>query len=114
MKKIKFYICAECGNILMQSGSGEIVCCGKKLDALTPTYADEAHSIKTEEIENDFYITWNHSMTKEHYMQFVAYVKFDRVLLIRLYPEQSGEVRFPKMYGGKIYLYCNKHGLIEY
>lgn len=35
----------------------------------------------------------------------------DRVLFVKLYPEQSNEVRFPKMYGGKIYFSYNQHGL---
>ena len=50
-------------------------------------------------------------MTKSHYISFIAYVTSDRVLFVKLYPEQSGEVRFPRMYGGKIYFYCNQHGL---
>ena len=27
--------------------------------------------------------------------------------------EQDATVRFPKMYGGKLYYYCNTHGLFE-
>ena len=114
MKKIKFYVCAECGNILTQTGNGEMVCCGKKLSALQCGKTDEKHNIQIEEIEDDYYITWQHPMKKEHYIHFIAYVRFDRVLLIKLYPEQNGEIRFPKMYGGKIYYYCNKDGLFEY
>ena len=53
-------------------------------------------------------------MTKEHYIGFVSYVRFDRVLTAALYPEQDCAVRIPKMYGGKIVFYCNKHGLFEY
>ena len=53
-------------------------------------------------------------MTKEHFISFVAYVTFDRVLTVRLYPEQDPVVRFPKMYGGKLYYDCNRHGLFEY
>ena len=48
-------------------------------------------------------------MTKEHFITFVAYVTYDKVLLNKLYREQSGEVRFPKFYGkGKFYFCCNK------
>lgn len=114
MKKIKFFVCSECGNILTQTGGGELVCCGKKLDAIKPEKPDEQHRIQIEEIEDDFYITWEHPMKKEHYIHFIAYVRFDRMLLIKLYPEQNGEIRFPKMYGGKIYYYCNKDGLFEH
>ncbi len=114
MKRIRFYVCADCGNIIAQTGNGEMLCCGKKLDILAPKKPDEHHRIQLEEIEDDFYITWEHRMEKEHYIHFIAYVRFDRILLVKLYPEQNGEVRFPKMYGGKIYYYCNKDGLFEY
>lgn len=114
MKRIKFYVCADCGNIMTQTGNGEMLCCGKKIDILKPKKPDELHKIQIEEIEDEFYITWEHPMKKEHYIHFIAYVRFDRMLLIKLYPEQNGEVRFPKMYGGKIYYYCNKEGLFEY
>jgi desulfoferrodoxin (superoxide reductase-like protein) len=50
-------------------------------------------------------------MTKEHHIAFIAYVNCDRVLLVRLYPEQSPEVLLPALYGGRYYFYCTKHGL---
>ena len=53
-------------------------------------------------------------MEKEHYISFAAYVKSDRVLLNRLYPEQSPAFRIPINYGGKLYLYCVKDGLTVY
>ena len=78
---------------------------------LIPKPVDEIHKLTVEEIENDFYITFTHEMSKKHYINFIAYVAYDRVLFIKLYPEQGSEVRFPKMYGGKIYMCCNQHGL---
>jgi len=44
----------------------------------------------------------------------MSYVRFDRVLTIKLYLAQDSAVRFPKMYGGKICFYCSKYGLFEY
>ena len=111
MKKIKFYVCPNCGNILTSTGEAEISCCGRKLMPLIPKPADEMHRLTVEEIENDYYITFNHDMTKNHYINFVACVGYDRILLIKLYPEQGGEVRFPKMHRGKIYFCCSNHGL---
>ena len=114
MKRTKFYVCPHCGSFLQGTGNGQVVCCGKQLEALTAVSADDEHTINISEIEDDFYIEFNHEMTKEHYISFVSYVRFDRVLTIKLYPEQESAVRFPKMYGGKIYFYCSKHGLFEY
>ena len=114
MKRTKFYVCPHCGSFLQGTGNGQVVCCGKQLEALTAVSADDEHTINISEIEDDYYIEFNHEMTKEHYISFVSYVRFDRVLTIKLYPEQDCAVRFPKMYGGKIYFYCSKHGLFEY
>ena len=114
IKRTKFYVCPHCGAIMQGTGNSQIVCCGKPLKHLKATQTDEEHAITVSEIENDFYITFNHEMTKEHFISFVAYVTFDKVLTVRLYPEQDSSVRFTKMYGGKFYYYCSKHGLFEY
>ena len=114
MKRTKFYVCPHCGSFLQGTGNGQVVCCGKQLEALTAVSADDEHTINISEIEDDFYIEFNHAMTKEHYISFVSYVRFDRVITVKLYPEQDSAVRFPKMYGGKIYFYCSKHGLFEH
>ncbi len=111
MKRIKFYVCPNCGNVLTSSTEAEIFCCGRKLLPLVPKPADEAHQLTTQIVEDDFYITFPHEMTKEHYLRFVAYVGYDRMLLVRLYPEQSGEVRFPQMHGGKLFCCCSRDGL---
>lgn len=111
VKKTKFYVCEKCGNILTGLGSAEIICCGRNLSPLCAKEPDQSHLLNVEKIEDDYYITFPHPMTKEHFISFVSYVRFDRVLTIKLYPEQNGELRFPHMRGGKIYYYCSKHGL---
>ena len=112
MKKLKFYICPHCGNVLTATGEAEISCCGRKLSPLSEQPAQGAHSIAVEEVEDDYFVTFSHEMQKSHYLTFMACVGYDRVLLVKLYPEQSGEVRFPRMRrGGKIYFGCNQHGL---
>lgn len=111
MKRIKFYVCPTCGNILTATGTAELVCCGRKLTALVPKPSDEHHHLTVEAVEDDLYLTFSHEMRKEHYLNFVACVNWDRVLLVRLYPEQSGEVRIPRIPRGKLYFGCNQHGL---
>ena len=111
MKKIKFYVCPTCGNILTATGEAEVSCCGRKLAPLVPKPSDEEHHLHVETIEDEYYITFTHEMEKSHYLNFIAYVSYDRFLLVRLYPEQGSEVRFPKLYGGKFYFGCNRHGL---
>lgn len=111
MKNIKFYVCKTCGSIITSTGEVEISCCGSKSIMLIAKPSDEEHHLNIETVENDYYITFSHEMSKTHYLNFIAYVACDRVLIIRLYPEQSAEVRFPRWYGGKLYFGCNKHGL---
>ncbi len=111
MKKTKFYVCPSCGNIITSSGDAEISCCGRKLSQLKAQKADDTHMLNIETIENEYYITFPHEMTKEHYICFVAYVSYDKVFTVRLYPEQNSELRFPRVTGGKFYFYCNKDGL---
>ena len=114
MKRTKFYICPHCGSFMQGTGNSQIVCCGKQIAPLKAVSLDEDHVINVSEIEDDYFIEFSHEMTKQHYISFVSYVRFDRVLTVKLYPEQNAEVRFPKMRGGKLYFYCNKHGLFEY
>lgn len=111
MKKIKFYVCPECGNILTATGNAEISCCGRKLNELTAKKSDEEHIAKVETIDGESYITFSHEMTKSHFISFVAYPTFDRLTLVKLYPEQNAEVRLPLIRKGNIYFYCSNHGL---
>lgn len=114
MKRIKFYVCPECGSVMQGTGKCEVICCGKPVEAFSSKKADESHCVNVSEIENDFYVEFSHEMTKQHFIGFVAYVGFDRVFVVRMYPEQDPTVRFPRMFKGKLYFYCNNHGLFEY
>ena len=50
-------------------------------------------------------------MEKDHYIMLIAQVSDNQTTRIRLYPEQSTEVRFKYIPGSILYAYCNKHGL---
>ena len=113
VKRCKFYVCENCGNIVQELGNSEITCCGRKLSPLKAQAENDTHKVNVEIIEDDWYITFSHPMEKEHYITFFSYVRFDRTLTVKLYPEQAGEVRIPVMRGGKLYYCCNKHGLFE-
>lgn len=115
MRKISFYVCPTCGNILVSlNENSKVSCCGNILDKLSLKDNTNNHMISVEEIENDYYITLDHEMNKDHYINFVAYVSFDSVNLIPMFPEQSSSLRIPKHHKGKIYYSCNKDGLFVY
>ena len=100
--------------MLQGTGDCQVFCCGKTLKPMEPQVPDENHALSVSEIEDDFYIGFHHEMSKEHYIGFVSYVRFDRVLTVKLYPEQDAAVRIPRMFGGRILFYCKKHGLFAY
>jgi transcriptional regulator with XRE-family HTH domain len=112
MKRLKFHVCATCGNIITATGDADIACCGRKVPALVPRPADGEHQLTVEEVEDDWYITFPHEMHKEHFLRFIACVSYDRVLLVRLYPEQGSEVRMPKLRSSKFFTCCSEHGLM--
>ena len=114
MKRIKFYVCPHCNSIMQGIGECQVVCCGKPVEPMVSKIADNNHSISVSEMDDDFYIEINHTMTKDHFISFVAYVGFDRVFMVRLYPEQDASVRITRVFKGKFYYYCNKDGLFEY
>lgn len=111
MKRIKFFMCPNCGNILTGTGEAEIYCCGRKLDALAAKPPDAEHAIDLREVEDEHYLVMRHDMDKAHYISFVAIAAYDRVLMIKLYPEQDAALRIPRMRGGTLYVGCTKHGL---
>lgn len=111
MNKLKFYVCSQCGNLMTATGSATISCCGKTLEPLDAKKVEENHKLNIEPIEDELYVTSNHEMTKEHYISFVAYVKGDRVLITKQYPEWNMQFRFRKSGHGKLYFYCTDHGL---
>lgn len=111
MKRVRFYVCPICGNILTSTGVSDISCCGRKLVALTAAPAEGAHAPTKKNTDGEYYITFPHPMTKDHHLSFVAYAHYDRVIFTRLYPEQDAAIRMPQMRGGKLYAYCTKDGL---
>lgn len=115
MLRSKFYVCPICGNVVHAMGEGSFFCCGT---AMMPQAAEEAaedseHAFKIERIENDWYVTLDHPMTKEHFISFVAYATMEGICMKKLYPEQLVEPRFTMRGGGWMYLYCNRHGLFK-
>jgi len=111
MKRIKFFVCPECGSISTTVGPAEISCCGRKLPELVAKSADAAHTAKMEQIDGEWFVTIPHEMTKSHHIMFAAYLSFDRVVMVRLYPEQDAQFRLPLMFGGKLFIYCSNDGL---
>ena len=113
MLRTKFHVCPLCGNIIHATGDALISCCGITLPALEAEDMDEEHALTIEKVEDEFYITVEHPMTKEHFISFLAYVTSDDIRLVKLYPEGSAAARLQFRGMGYLYYYCNRHGLFR-
>ncbi|MDO4983750.1 MAG: helix-turn-helix domain-containing protein [Eubacteriales bacterium] len=113
MLRMKFYVCPICGNIICSTGETVVSCCGIVLPALEPETEDDNHHMSIEKVEDEYYITIQHDMSKKHYISFVAAVKDDGYEIKKLYAEGNAEARF-KISRTKYFLYyCNMHGLFK-
>ncbi|MBQ8610991.1 MAG: helix-turn-helix domain-containing protein [Oscillospiraceae bacterium] len=112
--RAKFYVCPVCGNVIWALGQGAFGCCGITLPPLEAEPGDAAHAITVTEVENEWYITMAHPMTKQHFISFFACVTPDTVIIKKLYPEQDAAVRIPRLGRGRLYACCSREGLFEY
>jgi len=113
MLRCRFYVCPVCGNVIYSTGNAVISCCGITLPALEAETADEEHELTIENVEDEQFITVRHSMTKQHFISFAAFVTSDRIQLVKFYPEGNAETRMQLRGMGCLYYYCNRHGLFQ-
>lgn len=121
MKKLRFYRCQHCGNIVIKVVDSRVpvMCCGeimKELVANTTDAAQEKH-VPVVDINNgvvDVKIgSVPHPMIAEHYINFIALETETGYQIKMLQPNESPEAKF---YIGDekvvaVYEYCNLHGL---
>lgn len=113
MARGRFYVCPVCGNVIRTVGEAVISCCGVTLPPAEPEPAEPEHSIRTRIVEDEYYVTVDHPMTREHHISFLAAVSDRGVQLVKLYPEENAEARFRIDGVLRLYAYCNRHGLFE-
>jgi DNA-binding XRE family transcriptional regulator len=111
--KTQFYVCPVCGNVIRSTGQAVISCCGVTLPALTAEDPDAEHPLRARIVEDEYYVTAEHPMTREHYISFLAAVSDHGVQLVKLYPEGGAEARFRIDRVKYLYAYCNRHGLFR-
>ncbi len=111
MKRIKFYVCPHCGNLLTALADTSITCCGKKLLPLQPKKAEGTDKLTVEQMEQDYFISSDHDMSREHYISFVALLSADGLMLRKQYPEWNLQTRIPTFARGRLLWYCTQHGL---
>lgn len=104
VKAIKDCNCSNCG----------IVCCSEPMKIITPNSVDAAveKHVPVYEIKEDrIYVTVNHVMEEEHYIEWISIVSDGRECITYLKPGMEAKTHFKYIPGSTIYAYCNKHEL---
>lgn len=104
VKVIKDCNCEGCG----------IVCCGNAMEILKPNSVDAAveKHVPTYEIKDDeIYVTVNHVMEQDHYIEWISIVSDGKECTKYLKPGEEAKAHFKYVSGSTIYAYCNKHEL---
>lgn len=113
IEKSELYVCPICSNIIHSMGKAVITCCGIILPELEAEEVNDAHKVTVEKVEDEFLVKIDHEMTKKHYISFIAYSRYNKFELIKLYAEGENQVRIPALNNITLYIYCNKHGLMK-
>lgn len=113
MLRSGFYVCPVCGNVLHSMGEAVVSCHGIALPRLEAEEADGQHAARVEKIEDEYFVSLDHEMTREHHIAFMALVSDDRMSLVKLYPEGNAEARFKRCPRAVLYFCCNRDGLFR-
>ena len=113
MLRTNFYVCPVCGNIIHSVGEALVSCHGITLNPLEAEKEDMSHTLIIEKVEDEYYVSINHEMTKQHYISFIAATSSDRIQIVKLYPEGNPEARFKINGVREILYYCNRDGLFK-
>jgi len=111
MKKARLFVCPECGNLLWSLEEAQMSCCGRKLSALMPQKEDGDHALRLEAVEQEWFLTTDHPMSREHHIGFVAFLDAQTLILRKRYAEWGLDTRLPRLGHGTLFWYCSRHGL---
>ena len=98
---------------LQSTGEAIVSCCGIVLPALEAEAEDEAHRLSISRVEDEYYVTIDHEMSRTHYISFIMAAKDNGCEVVKLYPEWNAEARFKRGRVRFVYAYCNRHGLFQ-
>lgn len=112
MKNSKYYVCPTCGNISLCTGNAQVSCCGRVLKKQELKKAKDEEKLSVELIENEWFVSSEHPMTKDNYISFIAFATGDKVQIVKQYPEWNLQVRIPKKGRGMLIWYSTNKGLL--
>jgi len=119
-QKMEIYKCDVCGNMveIINSGAGELVCCGQAMNVMkenTTDAATEKHVPVIEKTDKGFKVKVGevpHPMEEKHLIQWVQLIDGEKSQRAFLKPGDAPEVEFETS-TAKVSAreYCNLHGL---
>ena len=121
MKKLRFFKCAHCGNVVAKlvEKNVPVLCCGEKMEEIAPNTVEASQEKHLPVVNLNKGIlevkvgTVAHPMEDAHYINFIAVETNKGYTIVSLLPQQAPEA---KIYVGNdkivaVYEYCNLHGL---
>ena len=119
MKELVIKKCLKCGAIVKVINDCKCPDCGirccdepmKEMKANSTDGSREKH-IPTYTIENDkLIVTVNHVMDDDHYIEWICLLTDNIEKYYYFNPGEEAKIIIDNIPHGKIYSYCNKHGL---
>lgn len=115
-KNVRFYKCNVCQNVigLIEGDPSKIECCNKPMKHMQAISKNNNIICKK---EGDKLIVnigkFDHPMTTDDYIMWIAQVTDNQTTRIRLHPGELPQVIFPYVGSSIIYAYNNKGNLLE-
>ena len=119
MKELVIKKCMKCGALVKiikdcNCDNCTITCCNepmKELKANSTDGAVEKHKPTYEKVDNNIVVNVDHVMDKDHYIEWICLLTDNEEEYVYLKPGEKAQVTFNNVKEGKLYSYCNKHGL---
>ena len=116
-KEIIIKKCAKCGAIVKviedcKCENCGIKCCGEQMVELIPNSVDasaEKHVPTYEVVDEKIYVTVNHVMEDDHYIEWIAICFDGKECITYFKPGDEPKAHCKYVPGSVIYAYCNKH-----
>ena len=109
--------CNKCGTVVKGMSDkvcDGIACCGETMQTLVPNSVDasvEKHVPNYEVKDGRIYVTVNHVMEEDHYIEWISLVSEGRECTTYLKPGMEAKAHYKYTPNSTIYAYCNKHQL---